>query len=412
MAILDEKDVCVRYRYKVSELYILFKDKEHKLPSERLTQIIITNDYLDNLFPIVQCKFSLESSIYYKMISEKDTVRIKIRIQKYYTKEGKTKKSLYSDYINTTFSLILDDSDEDTEEELRKLEYPKGDENELNAMANDIELYLFKAALIKATKRTINNIHKNVTVSDEIADIATQLSLKNTLLMSKADNITEYDEIIIPPLKAALALAYLDSFYGIHKTGSIVYFGLDHEYIIKYEGKCSAYKDGENTTTSIIIPKGGSTISNTVSSVLKNDDKKKYYLIADYKSLSITNQSISDSVLNGTEVQIIDSISGEITNSSTDNSVNKTTIKNNGKNKYYKNIFKTQSSSNDVVLSVGLGDIDLESLTPNKKFVFLFEDTKLAKKYKGTYILCKTEIGLIRDGADMRTTVQAVFRKA
>lgn len=412
MAILDEKDVCVRYRYKVSELYILFKDKEHKLPSERLTEIIITNDYLDNLFPIVKCKFSLESSLYYKMISEKDSVRIKIRIQKYYTKEGKTKKSLYSDYINTTFSLILDDNDEDTEEELRKLQYPKGDENQLNAIANDVELYLFKAALIKATKRMINNIHKKVTVSDEIADIATQLSLKNSLLMSKADNITEYDEIIIPPLKAALALAYLDSFYGIHKTGSIVYFGLDQGYIIKYEGKCSAYRDGEITTTSIIIPKGGSTISNTVSSVLKHDDKKKYYLIADYKSLSVTNQSISSSVLNGTEVQIIDSNSGEITNSSTDKSVNKTTIKNSGKNKFYKNIFKTQSSSNDVVLSIGLGDIDLDSLSPNKKFVFLFEDTKLAKKYKGTYILCKTEIGLIRDGADMRTTVQAVFRKA
>ena len=300
MAILDEKDVCVRYRYKVSELYILFKDKEHKLPSERLTEIIITNDYLDNLFPIVKCKFSLESSLYYKMISEKDSVRIKIRIQKYYTKEGKTKKSLYSDYINTTFSLILDDNDEDTEEELRKLQYPKGDENQLNAIANDVELYLFKAALIKATKRMINNIHKKVTVSDEIADIATQLSLKNSLLMSKADNITEYDEIIIPPLKAALALAYLDSFYGIHKTGSIVYFGLDQGYIIKYEGKCSAYRDGEITTTSIIIPKGGSTISNTVSSVLKHDDKKKYYLIADYKSLSVTNQSISSSVLNGT----------------------------------------------------------------------------------------------------------------
>ena len=115
------------------------------------------------------------------MISEKDSVRIKIRIQKYYTKEGKTKKSLYSDYINTTFSLILDDNDEDTEEELRKLQYPKGDENQLNAIANDVELYLFKAALIKATKRMINNIHKKVTVSDEIADIATQLSLKNSL---------------------------------------------------------------------------------------------------------------------------------------------------------------------------------------------------------------------------------------
>ena len=412
MAILDDKDVCVRYRYKVKELYILFKDKEHKLPSERLTELFITNDYLDNLFPIVRCKLSLESSIYYKMISEKDTVRIKIRIQKYYTKEGKTKKSLYTDYINTTFSLILDDNDEDIEEDLRKLEYPKGDENALNAMANSIELYLFKASLIKATKRTINSVHKNVNVTDEIGDIATQLSLKNNLLMSIADNDTEYDEIIIPPLKAALALAYLDSFYGIHKTGSIIFFGLDLVYLIKYEGKCSAYMKDEKTTTSIIIPKGGSKISNTVSSVLKHDDKNKYYMIADYKSLSITNQSITSSVLNGTEVQIIDVNSGEITNSSTDNSINKTIIKNSGKNKFYKNIFKTQSSSNDVVLNIGLGDIDLDSLTPNKKFVFLFEDIKLAKKYKGTYILCRTDIGLIRDGADMRTSVNAVFRKA
>lgn len=411
MAILNEKDTCIRYRYVVKELYIFFSDGEHKLPSERITELFILNDYLDNLFPIVKCKISLESSLYYKIISDKDNVRIKMRIQKYYTKEGKTDKSLYSDYINTTFSLILDDEDEDTEQELRNLQYPNGDENELNAMANDIELYLFKASMIRATKKTINLIDADLTVTDVIGEILTDLSATN-VLMSKADNITEYDEIIVPPLKAALALAYIDSFYGIHKTGSIIFFGLDYIYIIKYEGKCSAYLKDEKTTTSIIVPKGGSTISNTVSSVIKVDDKNKYYLIADYKSLSITNQSISSSVLNGTEVQIIDVNSGEITNSTTDASANKTIIKNSGKNKYYKNIFKTQSSSNDVVLSVGLGDIDLESLTPNKKYVFLFEDTKLAQKYKGTYILCRSDIALIRDGADMRTSVTAVFRKA
>ena len=411
MAILNEKDTCVRYRYVIKDLYIFFSDGEHKLPSERVTELLIVNDYLDNLFPIVKCKISLESSLYYKMISDKDNVRIKMRIQKYYTKEGKPDKSLYTDYINTTFSLILDDEDEDTEEELRSLQYPNGDENALNAMANDIELYLFKSSMIKATKKTINLIDTRLTVTDVIGEILSDLSATN-VLMSKADNITQYDEIIVPPLKAALSLAYIDSFYGIHKTGSIIFFGLDYIYIIKYEGKCSAYTKNEKTITSIIIPKGGSTISNTVSSVIKNDDSEKYYMIADYKSLSITNQSISNSVLNGTEVQIIDVNSGEIINSTTDTSTNKTIIKNNGKNKYYKNIFKTQSSSNDVVLSVGLGDIDLDSLTPNKKYVFLFEDTKLAQKYKGTYILCKSDIALIRDGADMRTSVTAVFRKA
>ena len=52
----------------------------------------------------------------YKILKNKKDVKFKIRIQKFYTEIGSAKKSLYRDWINDTFDLILDDDDYNTED--------------------------------------------------------------------------------------------------------------------------------------------------------------------------------------------------------------------------------------------------------------------------------------------------------
>ena len=70
MALLESNDKIVRYRYTITEFFILYENEEKKytLPSTRITSINILNKYFTNAFPIFNINLVLESSVYYKLI--------------------------------------------------------------------------------------------------------------------------------------------------------------------------------------------------------------------------------------------------------------------------------------------------------------------------------------------------------
>lgn len=409
MALVEDSDKFLTYRYEVKDFYFTLKDSKTKMKGYKLKSLIIINDYIENVFPIIQLKVSIDYDTYYKIIRNKDNVKIRIRIQKYYTLPGKSEKSLNKDYLDTSFSLILDDDDEDLYADVRKKNNVEGqDSNDLKEQANEVEFYLFKSSLVKASKKRINKILEDCNVTNAIAIVMKRMGIKD-LLMSKASN-TEIYNMIIPPLKATQALAYIDTFYGIHDVGSILFFGIERSYLLRYEGRCSAWEQGEIKTTTIIIPKAGSMISENICSLKKDGDDTKYYLVGDYNTIEFQNQSVSNEVLTGEEIHIVNSSNSSEETTSNQSGTNKTIVVNRGVNKYFKSIYKKRKQSLKSVINVQFSDIDLDALTPNKKFNFVFEDSSLQSKYKGTYILVKTEIGLIRKDSHLSAVAKCVFR--
>ena len=96
----------ISYLYKVTEFYLLFPTEEIELLPESLTHLAIFNDYEQNVLPITQINATMSREAYFKLIAQKDKVKIRLRIQKYYTRDVDGKESLKSDYINDTFSII------------------------------------------------------------------------------------------------------------------------------------------------------------------------------------------------------------------------------------------------------------------------------------------------------------------
>ena len=268
MPLLDTRDSIVRYRYSVDELYLLYEgeSERHVLPRNRLLSFNIIHDFINNAFPIFKINLTLESSVYYKILKNKDTVKFKIRIQKYQIDTSGNKTSLYEDYINDTFSLILNDDDNDLQEETRKKMYPNGDEGELAAMVNDVEFFLFKSSFIKSTKSKINVILKDCSIQNAIGYISNEYNLSK-LLMSPVDNREIYDYLLIPPLTCTQALKYIDSFYGIYEEGSVIYLDFNKTYILIFGKLASAYTKNEKKNTYIIIPEYGNIMTNNIGSV-------------------------------------------------------------------------------------------------------------------------------------------------
>ena len=144
LSLINTGDNILHYFYELKEFFILYENEYVKLPNERLMSISIINNYIENLFPVFRIVLDIDTSTYFKILKNKSTVKFKIRMQKFYRKGvNHTKVSLYDDYLSKTFSLILDDDDNDLEEEIRKKAYGEDELNQLFAKKNQIEFFLF-----------------------------------------------------------------------------------------------------------------------------------------------------------------------------------------------------------------------------------------------------------------------------
>ena len=187
MALINDTDKFLFYRYVVKEFYIIIGSKTIKLDTEQVLGFTIVDDYMKNLFPVFRVQLGLPESTYYKIIRNKEDVQFKIYLQAYYTKNTLRTKSTYTKIINDVYSLILDDDDEFLSQDANKAEYPNGDEKNMNAVTTAAEFFLFKKTLLKNTRKVVNTILKKCTVSTAFMYLFSKLGIKN-LLMKKIEH--------------------------------------------------------------------------------------------------------------------------------------------------------------------------------------------------------------------------------
>lgn len=422
MAIFSTQDRFLKWKYTSAELYILFPEETpDEVPAERLISLMIQHDYEGNLYPIIRVELVLEQSRYYKIIKHKNDVQFKIRIQKSYQVFGKESWSMNRDFINETFHLILDDSDIDVDEGIKEEKASQNyktmqnsDLNKMNSVDNRFEFFLFKSSTIKAGRTTVNRILKNATVTDGINYIASKAGFDH-LLMAPADNTTPIQELVIPPVNAATAFLFVDSYYGIYKTGSLIYMDLDRGYILPYNQKCKCWETGETKEVSIIIPKKGTSFSSEMCTVTKENDPNTKYIVGSNGSISIQNDSITYDILVGNDIESVSSYDGEVSggtaNTTTEDSNNSRTVKNVTENPYFNTTYIKQSESRNVVMELMLSDYDLDYLKPNRVYHMIFEESKLNKKYKGYYKLVRATHTFSLTGGQFQVMSDVVVKK-
>ena len=422
MGIFNERDKIQRWRYNVKQISILLSNQNViEIPIERITQLDIEENYEEYYFPLIKLSMALEPEVYYEVLKDKLSCLIYMRIDKYYMSEDSKEKSLCKNFINHSFSLIMDDGTDDLsasiKEEENKTDYVnkvKKLSNDLHSVDNVVTFYLFKDN-IKGTKLNINKVLCNANVTDAIAYLATAGNLGKVLL-TQPDNVKVYKELLIPNMSILKAFTFIDSYYGLYKSGSIIWFGIDHIYIGPYNNKGDTYIRGEIPCTNIVVPKStNSDYINSLGSVKKSDDIKSNYVICDYKTLNIQNESISNDYINANNIESVDSYedSTKVSKSkaTSKNSNFKKVFKNKTENEFITDTYTAQSNAKSVVITAKLQDFDISVLTPNKKFNMIFEDSNYTKKYNGDYILSGVSHSFIKDGEDFSVSSTAVLRK-
>lgn len=417
-------DVFQKWKYRVTELIILFGNgKSESILPERINSICITHQYEKNLFPIMQLKVVMEPSLYYDMLKDKNKVRIKIRIQQFYTLLGESKPSALRDYINDVYDLILDDDDFDVNEARRKeeksLDYTKSTNdkrNEAFSVDDEFELYLQKSKLVESANKTHNFILSNATVTDAIAYILGKSGFKK-VLMSPITNKRSYPELVIPPLKTKQIIQHLAYYYGLYKNENIFYidFVTDVVYILNRSGKCTAWRPKEIKEVGVLVPATNNPNIREACTLNRPSDKSVKYVVADPQRVTISNETVSINAYSSVNSVTVDSYSGESENSTPDvqvkGSATTTVVEDKTENDYLASIRTSYMKSLGTTIEAALGDYDASVLEPNKQIKVLFEDSNLSKKHKGTYVLAQSDMCFLKDGNDFSLTSQVVLRK-
>ena len=407
MSIFDSNTNVEKWRYTVRQIGIRLPNLPMTvIPNIRLSNMYIEENFETHYFPLFKIKLILESELYYTIIRNKNECQIYLRVDKYYYLQNQTEKSNYKPYINGMFDIIVDDDREDFEIMDKKKEdksYTSIVESDLNdpeKIDMELELYLF-SPVVKNTKININKIFDKATVLDAIQYIMTE-SKVNNLLMAQPDNDTIYDSLIIPPLSLVKALSFIETYYGIYKKGTMIWFGLNNSYIVPYESECKAWKKNEKRVTNIIMNGTGNTSHSVVLGKIHN--QKQNFIVADPYTVSIESASISNDFINANELKTIDSYDGEINIEESDaTTIDKNFAKfyeNKTLNKYASSIYASKTSALSTVINVRLCDFDLDDFTPNKQYRVIFEYVDYRKKYHGGYILSKISSMCSREGED------------
>lgn len=407
MAVITKKDKMLYYKYHVKELFIIIGNETTKLDLERLNSFTIVDNYIEDMYPTIKCDLALEESMYYKILKKKKDVKIKIYFQTFYREGTKKKKSVKKKAFSEIFYLILDDGTDDLGEKIRKEEYPKGDKNQMNAVTTTSELFLYKRDVIQKNTNVVGGIFHNCTVTTALTYVMTKSGINN-VLMSRSDNPTAYQFLFLPQMSAIEALQYLDTFYGIHRSGTMMYFGMNRTYIIPYCRPSGAVGRDEKEVVTVVIPDKGSHMVDNSCQIKKKGDKNKVYIVAEPDSFDVQNMDVTQSVLKPEDITIVDVADGSIEKTKIKN---RSTIVKKTVNPFFIDTFNAKVESNRCVVELFFKDIDFGLLTPNKTFQLVFEDTKLSKKYKGNFFLCSTEINFLKEGKEFSVGINAIFRK-
>lgn len=415
MSILTKNDDLRVFKYIISELIIIYDTMTESVPIERVVDVNISNNYFKNIFPVISLKMVMSTDQYLKVVKYKDTVKFKLRVQKYFHKPDEVEnKSLYRDYINNTFNVIIEESDIDVDKQVKSQKETNTDEtvdttNDLTEVNNLIEFYLFDKSKVEKTKVTINDIIQNTNMSSIIAYVFQQMDI-NDLIMSPLDNKRIHKQIVIPPLKGSDVLQYLDYYYGFYRFGTCMYFDFHRTYILNAKGGSTAYDSNEvRKTTIVVVDKNGDFYLNPCS-VYRPGQNDINYIIASPDAIDIKDAANIKNIAHGKHLKVVNTTENTATfiPNGTDRNFteNVVTIENNTENSWMAETISYQKKLNDVIITMYLTNIDLDVLEPNKDFTIIFDDSSLTKKYKGVYILESTSISIME-----KVNVVAVFRK-
>ena len=387
-----------QWQYYVNSAKLAVGDRLYKIPQERFKSFEITEDYEGYIFPLFKMTVVLEPSRYYMVLENKDSCYFILDIRKRYTNPGSNETHRDDPFIQGKFEAVIDDNVADTQYMDKLYANNKNyrrmidkDLNDLQATSNVVDFYLFRQKILDAfKKKNINVLFKEAKVADAIGYLFRKTEITDMdILFAPPDNTRSFEFFLIPPSTILKAFNYIDAYYGIYKSGSLIFFGLNTCYIVPYSSRCDVFAANEPRVIEITVP--GSSIrdiqyATALGEYWEPDAGSCRTFTCDQKMISIFDDKKANSYIGGYNARTFEPIEGKynVTYGAGDlqderGGANYVRILENlTENEYIGSMFTARSSANAITMAVPFQDIDATAFTPNKRYKLTFNDSRMA----------------------------------
>lgn len=385
-------------RYKIDDFQLIVPGYENfPIENQFISGIQLEKDYDDFLFPFFQMQIGIPGWLYRGMKKNPYDCKAQFSMKKgqHYSQHiSAHDTTMYTKFISGRFSVYIGDVTPDVREEERTnldKEREVYDKGYNYSDMTYIPILLYNEEYLASSRKIVNKVLSSATLTEAITLVCNQTGISN-VLMSLPQNSSKYKELVLTPIPAGKQLERLANEFGLHTKGTIVFFDFDKLYIIDKDPKCTAFVKNEYKTTYLcsFVKSGKDTM---LADGCYSDSKEKYNLLNIHEnSIKITNASTINQGIYGNNYVHIDSVTGAVSNNSTQETKDGTAsparvvISKDGNNTTSALSYALTEASYIVYCSFLY--IDLDMVTPNKVFVLNVEESAL-QKYNKEYRLKK-----------------------
>lgn len=369
------------YKYSIQIVYLdKKKNKNIKIPVEKVTDFAIDYNYKDNTMPVALATIALDRRFRDNMIRDMDVNTITVNIKKKCESSG---DDTWVDYIKTTeFKYFIN------EQHNRRYDYTNQEE-ERDDILIGTGIVLLPINALKNNKKIKNTNIFDTAMSTIVANFTFPLG---KILMQPLTNNKVISQLIVPKdlttINQCLVFfnsqecAFYDSMYRF-------FIDFDQSYLIDSSGKAVVRK-GENITQVYIDVLGLDNLHPTHEYGMAIETKKKrYYIPTGIQAVQVTEPAYNISANDFSKVTGIDADGHKVTyNIDITGKGNKTATKvinvENNNLKYVKNL-AIQYRSSAIGVMFSKNDLDSSVLSMNKEYMLHFVGEYRDKS--GRYIL-------------------------
>lgn len=239
----------------------------------------------------------------------------------------------------------------------------------------------------------VNGVAVKATLTSAITHLFTAVGAKDQVLMSNLDNMTEYNELLLLPIPLIAQLYYLNNYYGFHTEGTQIFFDFDRVYILRQNGKFTAWK--ENETKEIVFFIQNSTDATFLAKGVKEDGTQRVYMAVDQDGYDIQNMGNMADQITGKNALVLDEKESSSDFVDTGGAFYKIQLTKN--NPYVSNWIQLRATENECVIQLACSQIDISQLTPNKEYKVLSDNTEIAQAVAGNYRLARIHTTMIKE---------------
>ena len=419
--IADGYDKIYQCVYKIGTLIFAVGSETIQCNHSNVLSIEVLNNYEYNLRSLIKVQLRLDIRQKMWIINNKSKMLCKFELIKYGL-DTENENEVRGDQTvwNEIFSVHL--NDDDAAIDMEALEDALEMSGDSTFLINDIkdqnyyqaqevmDLYLYNADLLRASKNNINRIYHTGNVASFVGNILTQTAHKK-VLMSPIENPLPYEEVLIPSNPGYKALVYVDQYYGLYKRGASIFYGVDALYIINPNGKPTAWRINENPITCIFV-------TATTGSTPGNGMIDKKGLNAFCVSVPEVNTSMSKPLESkqdeyGSNIKII-STDDIIVNMLNNDPNAYITYQRISDNLFAQSIIQARLEENKSIAYINGNGFDINAFDLNKAFTIIFESTSKQIKYgKNRYRIAYAHHYLVNQGQQyMKSNHHIVLKKA